>query len=41
MDILVKYFNDEGKANEITEYIDDNREITEKEVIKFKPTVDS
>ena len=41
MDILVKYFDDEGKANEITEYIDDNREITEKEVIKFKPTADS
>lgn len=34
--ILAKYFDDTDQANVLTEYIDDNREVSEKETIKFK-----
>lgn len=34
--ILAKYFDDTDQANLLTEYIDDNREVSEKETIKFK-----
>lgn len=34
--ILAKYFDDATQANLLTEYIDDNREVSEKETIKFK-----
>lgn len=34
--ILAKYFDDVTQANLLTEYIDDNREVSEKETIKFK-----
>jgi hypothetical protein len=40
MDILSKYFESTEKANILTEYIDENREVTEKETIKFKPNND-
>ena len=39
-EILAKYFNDLEKASILTEYIDENREINEKETITFKPTHD-
>ena len=37
VEILAKYFDNIEKANTLTEYIDDNREVNEKEIIKFKP----
>ena len=37
VDILSKYYNNVEKAHELTEFIDENREVQKKEVLKFKP----
>lgn len=37
VDILSKYYDDSEEAQRVTEFIDENREVKEKEVLKFKP----